>query len=139
MTYFINRTESVTCAEESALLQLFVRMTIKWHIGDVVRKLRDAKGWKQQLLAAKAGVSLSTISRLEDGREAKTATVDAVARALGETRSSLYRVLETLEETQRPGASESRATGTAGPTFPKADRRDVNGGPPPGIPERRRR
>lgn len=94
-------------------------MRIKWHIGDVVRKVREANDWKQEKLAAEAGVSLSTIGRLEDGRDFKPGTIDGVARALGVKPSALFAMLEQLQETQRSeeavgNTATQQATGTAG-------------------------
>jgi len=39
--------------------------TVQWHVGDVVRKLRDSVGWTQTDLAGTAGVSVQIINRLE--------------------------------------------------------------------------
>lgn len=68
-------------------------MDLGWHLGDVVRKLRDAKGWSQTQLGKKAGgMNKNTIVRLEnDGPLAvDTKTIDRVARALGLSISDLY-------------------------------------------------
>jgi transcriptional regulator with XRE-family HTH domain len=45
---------------------------------------RAAVGWGVRELAAKAGVTANTITRIENGADAKTSTVDAIRRALEE-------------------------------------------------------
>jgi transcriptional regulator with XRE-family HTH domain len=50
---------------------------------DVVRRAREEQGLTQKALATKAGVSTSTVSRLEAGAGASFATVDQVLRVLG--------------------------------------------------------
>lgn len=53
-------------------------------MGEIVKKLREAKGWSQEQLAEKAGISRVAISLIETGktREVLTGTVKALARAL---------------------------------------------------------
>lgn len=52
-----------------------------WHVGDVVRKLRDAGGMSQRDLADRAGLNISTVVRLEDGAVVTVETLTAVAGA----------------------------------------------------------
>jgi transcriptional regulator with XRE-family HTH domain len=54
-------------------------------ISDRVRELRRARGLDQRELAARAGVSMQTISNLETGRlrDLKVSTLSALARSLG--------------------------------------------------------
>lgn len=49
-----------------------------------VRELRDARGWKQEELAARAGCSHATISNLETGRsrQVKRVVMSRIMRAL---------------------------------------------------------
>lgn len=54
-----------------------------WTVGDVVRKLRERRGWTQADLASAAGVDKSTIVRLEEGGDrTEPPTLKAVATAL---------------------------------------------------------
>jgi transcriptional regulator with XRE-family HTH domain len=53
-------------------------------IGVQIRMARAAVGWGVRELAAKAGVTANTITRIENGADAKTSTVDAIRRALEE-------------------------------------------------------
>jgi transcriptional regulator with XRE-family HTH domain len=50
----------------------------------ILRSLREAKGWEQQMLASTAGVDPSVISRLERGLQVdlKASVLIALARAL---------------------------------------------------------
>ena len=50
---------------------------------DVLKRLREAKGWSQEALADKAIVSLKTISSLENAAPARPSTIAKVAKALG--------------------------------------------------------
>ena len=54
-------------------------------ISDRVRELRRARGLDQRELAARAGVSMQTVSNLETGRlrDLKVSTLSALARSLG--------------------------------------------------------
>lgn len=59
---------------------------VSWHIGDVIRKLREAKGFDSAAkLAAKAGIDRSTVYRIENGGKFDETTIDALAAALGVT------------------------------------------------------
>ena len=52
-------------------------------VGDRVRELRKARGWLQQELADRAGVSRQTVVNLENGRHVpEVATLAKIARAL---------------------------------------------------------
>ncbi len=58
----------------------------KESIGERVKRLRKALGWNQETLAKRAGLGRSTISKIEAGNRApETATINALAGALGET------------------------------------------------------
>lgn len=72
-------------------LQLLTVLQIVWTLGDVIVKLRKQKRWGRKKLAHAAGVSYSTITRLETNREMKEASIRAVAvRAFGLTPADLY-------------------------------------------------
>ncbi len=52
-------------------------------VGDKVRELRKARGWLQQDLADRAGVSRQTVVNLENGRHVpEVATLAKIAGAL---------------------------------------------------------
>lgn len=60
------------------------------HIGEIIRTLRDARGWTQRELAAHAGVHKMTVSELERGvNNYRRATIERVARALDTTADQL--------------------------------------------------
>ncbi len=59
-------------------------------VGQRVVELREQQRWSQEELATKAGVSVKTVSRLENGRyESRRGTIDRVADALGITADEL--------------------------------------------------
>ena len=81
-----------------------------WHVGDVVRKLRQAKGWTQKQLAKAAAVHHNTIVRMEDGDEGVQArTLKVVAAALDVTSRDLYAAIP--QETHRAAAPSSATAG----------------------------
>jgi transcriptional regulator with XRE-family HTH domain len=61
--------------------------TVRWHEGDVVRKLRATLGWKLEHLARVSTVSLQVIHKLEIGKtkEPKRSTLKKLAKAFGLT------------------------------------------------------
>lgn len=101
-----------------------------WHIGDVVRKLRENRRWTQTLLGEKAGgLNKATIVRVEEGGNVKVETIQAVARGFGLSIAELYSLLPEQETAQAPAV--------AGGTFRGADRRTVNLGQGPQGEQRR--
>jgi transcriptional regulator with XRE-family HTH domain len=65
---------------------MFQQMVEARHVemGRTVARLREAKGWNQLDLAHASGISVGTISRLENGKnEGRSNTVREIARALG--------------------------------------------------------
>ena len=67
------------------------------HIGQVIRSLREQKGWSQEKLALDAGMGTSHVSRIERGeRRLPTNRLDALATALGTTPAAIYAELEGL-------------------------------------------
>jgi transcriptional regulator with XRE-family HTH domain len=67
------------------------------HIGQVIRSLREQKGWSQEKLALDAGMGTSHVSRIERGeRRLPTIRLDALAAALGTTPAAIYAELEGL-------------------------------------------
>lgn len=74
------------------------------HIGQIIRSLREQKGWSQEKLALDAGMGTSHVSRIERGaRRLPTSRLDALATALGTTPSAVYAELEGLPPP--PGAT----------------------------------
>jgi transcriptional regulator with XRE-family HTH domain len=67
------------------------------HIGQVIRSLRENKGWSQEKLALDAGMTTSHISRIERGeRRLPTSRLDALAAALGMSSTTVYAMSEGL-------------------------------------------
>lgn len=64
-----------------------------------IRQLRDAKGWTQEVLAARAGLSRSQLAMIEsETRPANTLRLNAIAAALGVSTDELF---ETDERERR--------------------------------------
>lgn len=60
-------------------------------IGDNIKRYRRAEGLSQEELAEKAGLSVSTVQKAEQGRGAvRTQTLHTIARGLGVTTSALF-------------------------------------------------
>lgn len=63
-------------------------------VGERIRSLRNAKGWSQEELAHRAGISASHMGRLERGERGATVhSLEKVTRALGITFVDLFRFL----------------------------------------------
>jgi transcriptional regulator with XRE-family HTH domain len=60
-------------------------MTLEEKIGDRVRRLREAADLRQQDLATAAGVAISIITQIEQGRttDPRLSTLAAIAKGLG--------------------------------------------------------
>lgn len=71
-------------------------LKIVWTLGDVLRKLREDKGWTQEQLGVRAGgLHKTAIVRLEKGgTRSEQGTVERVARALVVTVSDLHLFVE---------------------------------------------
>jgi transcriptional regulator with XRE-family HTH domain len=66
-----------------------------WTLGDVVRKVRLSRGWKQKDLARAAGLNVSVVNRLEKTPDkSERATIESVAKALKIPLSQLYVYVE---------------------------------------------
>jgi len=77
------------------------------HIGQVIRSLREQKGWSQEKLAFEAGMGTSHVSRIERGeRRLPTSRLDALASALGTTPAAIYAELEGLPPLSAPSVKE---------------------------------
>ena len=67
------------------------------HIGQVIRSLREEKGWSQEKLALEAGMVTSHLSRIERGeRRLPTERLGALAAALGTSPTAVFARLEGL-------------------------------------------
>lgn len=86
-------------------------MELRWHIGDVVRKLREQQRpkWTQGRLAKEAGLNKATIVSVENNDpRIRRDTYEAIARAFKVSLVDLFSV---------PG-QEVQRTLAAGPSFP---------------------
>lgn len=72
-------------------------------IANFVKLQRTFNGWKQDMLAAEAGVSLATVSRVERGQKVRPAQLRKLARALGKPDD------EFVRERVRPTPEEAAA------------------------------
>ena len=72
-------------------------------IANFVKLQRTFNGWKQDMLAAEAGVSLATVSRVERGQKVRPAQLRKLARALGKPED------EFVRERVRPTPEEAAA------------------------------
>ena len=84
-----------------------------WHVGDVIRKLRDQEGLSATALARKAGVTQSVILGLErHGPEVEGATpaqwrvLDRIAAVFGLTNgAALYKLVPEPADPEHPPGS----------------------------------
>lgn len=53
--------------------------------GEIIREARKKRGWSQQELGQKSGLSRPTIARVEADSDVTTATIGKIAQALGLT------------------------------------------------------
>lgn len=68
-----------------------MRKSVLWTVGDVVRKLREDRGWTQQQLATKAGVGRPAVVKVEqDDLGQRRGNLVKVAKALGYSEPELY-------------------------------------------------
>lgn len=72
-----------------------------FNVGDVVRKLRQERGWGVVELSERAGVDKGTISALERGKDFRAQTLEAIASALGMTVPKIYEYIAAIEGIKR--------------------------------------
>ena len=66
-------------------------------IGQVIRSLREEKGWSQEALAHEAGVGTTYVSRIERGdRQLSTGKLNTLAAALGTSATAICAQTEGL-------------------------------------------
>jgi len=109
-----------------------MRRQIEWHLGHVVRELREQRHLSQEAFGKLAGIDKATVVSVEKmdrnhGRE----TYEKIARALGFTLAELYALVPATntEESQRSEAQSSTrpASGTAGQSFQTGTEKRRNG------------
>lgn len=81
---------------------------LRWHVGDVIRKMRENRDWNQETLAEHAGLNKATVVRIEGGRETKTKTIQKIASALGVDVSVLFGLIPK-EKLRDESSDASRA------------------------------
>jgi transcriptional regulator with XRE-family HTH domain len=65
------------------------------NIGQIIRSLREEKGWSQERLALEADMATSNLSRIERGeRRLPTTRLENIAAALGTTAADIYAIAE---------------------------------------------
>lgn len=85
--------------DESAFDTTTNVLKLAWSLGDIVRKLREQRGWTQPALGVKAGgMNKSVIVRLEaESHKSERGTIERVAQALDVSPTDLYRYEEHLK------------------------------------------
>jgi transcriptional regulator with XRE-family HTH domain len=98
-----------------------MRPSFEWHVGDVVRKLREERGWSQAELAKAAKIGRQAVIKVEknDGGQ-RADNLKKVAQALGFSEPELYAMVPRrggeAQETQRAPKTPDAA---AGGDFPR--------------------
>ena len=59
------------------------------HVGRKISRLREQRGIKQETLAEQLGISLQSVSKIEQSESVDEATLDRVANALGMTKDDV--------------------------------------------------
>ncbi len=78
-----------------------------WHIGDVIRKTREAKRWTRNELARRARVRPNTIGDLErDGERYEQATLEKVVKALGTSEAKLFPLIPSVTPPVTPAEDD---------------------------------
>lgn len=85
-------------------------LRVVWTLGDVIRKLRDERGWTQSDLAERAGLDKSAIVRLEKQSDrSERNTIERAARALNVSAADLYALAEEISLSAELSDAERRA------------------------------
>lgn len=89
-----------------------VMISPPWTLGDVIRKLRQAKGWTQEELATRAEINEISVVRLErESERSERTTIERVARALDVSVADLYAFMEEITLLAELSAGERRHLG----------------------------
>jgi len=80
-------------------------------IGQIIRRLREEKGWSQERLALEADMATSNLSRIERGeRRLPTTRLENLAAALGTTAADIYAIAAGRAPTTPVVAEDGDAT-----------------------------
>lgn len=94
---FGNLLMELPLRDQNAFGRTFHVLKLQWTLGDVVRKLREGKGWTQTQLGEKAGLDKSAIVRLErESHKSERQTIERVARALGVFAADVYSYVQEI-------------------------------------------
>jgi len=80
---------------------------LEFHVGDIIRKLREKSGITRAELASRAGLRRNTITDIERYGKPERESVEAIAKALGYSVSMIYAELEAI--TKPPAGTDSSA------------------------------
>ncbi len=85
------------------------------HIGQIIRALREERGWSQETLGFEADMATSHVSRIERGqRRLPTTRLERIATALGMTAADIYALAEGKPPpSATPGAGDATVDYTA--------------------------
>jgi transcriptional regulator with XRE-family HTH domain len=64
------------------------------HVGRKISRLREQRGMKQETLAEQLGISLQSVSKIEQSEQVEDVTLERVAKALGVTPSDIKNASE---------------------------------------------
>lgn len=77
-------------------------LPLEWHVGDVIRKLREDKRWTQLRLGKESDLDKSTIVRVEENAPGvRRETYELIAKALGCSVGALFMMIPP-QRTWRP-------------------------------------
>lgn len=97
--------QAITCRAPSQAMG----KAVQWHVGDVVRKLREDRDWSMTELAKRAGIGRQAVGKVEsnDGGQ-RRGNLERVAKALGFTEPELYAMVprRTVIEPRKESSEE---------------------------------
>ena len=92
---------------------------VQWHVGDVVRKLREDRGWSMTELARRAGIGRQAVGKVETNNGGqRRGNLERVAKALGFSEPEIYAMVPRRTVMQAPDAlsdSGGRDLSSSGP------------------------